>query len=203
MAPAPHKGSTADRMILRELRQARHRREHHPDGHAGAQPPERRVAHICGGPEELLERGPVGGDLLGVLRAQARLEGLEEAPVHAETGGDPVQICAQALEIAKLQDADTLIFDTAGRLHIDEALMFQLENIVQKTKPHEILFVCDAMIGQSVVAGNGTVTMHQDHHMTLNMLIAEVMGGKLKLKKYMGPITSPSQCAGRKMVGSK
>ena len=72
-------------------------------------------------------------------------------PVHAQPGGDPVQICAQALEVAKLHAADTVILDTAGRLHIDEALMFQLQSIVARTQPHEILFVCDAMIGQSAV----------------------------------------------------
>ncbi len=72
-------------------------------------------------------------------------------PVHAEHGGDPVRICAQALELAKLHQADTLIFDTAGRLHVDEALMMELEKIVRQTAPHEILFVCDAMIGQSAV----------------------------------------------------
>ncbi len=72
-------------------------------------------------------------------------------PVHTGDGSDPVQICTQALEVAKLQGADTLILDTAGRLHVDEALMFQLETIVSQTQPHEILFVCDAMIGQSAV----------------------------------------------------
>jgi signal recognition particle subunit SRP54 len=72
-------------------------------------------------------------------------------PVYAELGGDPVQICAQALEVARMQGADTILLDTAGRLHVDDALMFELENIVARTKPQEILFVCDAMIGQSAV----------------------------------------------------
>ncbi len=72
-------------------------------------------------------------------------------PVHHQHGGDPVEICKQALEIAKLQGADTIILDTAGRLHVDDALMDELERIVKKTKPAEIIFTCDSMIGQSAV----------------------------------------------------
>ena len=65
-------------------------------------------------------------------------------PVHHQHGGDPVEICKQALEIAKLQGADTIILDTAGRLHVDDALMDELERIVKKTKPAEIIFTCDS-----------------------------------------------------------
>lgn len=74
-----------------------------------------------------------------------------DVPVHAQQGGDPVRICKQALEVAKFQNVDTIILDTAGRLHVDEALMGELEQIRRGTNPHEILFVCDAMIGQSAV----------------------------------------------------
>ena len=79
------------------------------------------------------------------------LAGQIGVPVHFQMGGDPVEICKQALEVAKLQGADTIILDTAGRLHVDEALMDELERIVKLTGPEEILFVCDAMIGQSAV----------------------------------------------------
>lgn len=72
-------------------------------------------------------------------------------PVHAQEGGDPVQICSQALAVAGLQGVDTVILDTAGRLHVDEALMLELDNIRRKTSPREIIYVCDAMIGQSAV----------------------------------------------------
>ncbi len=74
-----------------------------------------------------------------------------DVPVHAEVGGDPVRICKQSLEVAKLQGCDVVILDTAGRLHVDDALMTELENIARETKPVETLFVCDAMIGQSAV----------------------------------------------------
>jgi hypothetical protein len=50
------------------------------------------------------------------------------------------------------------------------------------------------MLNQSVVAANGTVTMHDDYHMTLNIFIGEVRGGNLALKKYIGPIQAASQC---------
>jgi signal recognition particle subunit SRP54 len=73
------------------------------------------------------------------------------APVYAQPGGDPVRICGQALEVARLQAADVVILDTAGRLHVDETLMAELAAIVGAVHPHEILFVCDAMIGQSAV----------------------------------------------------
>jgi len=82
------------------------------------------------------------------LRVLGRQIGLH---VHANESGQPVDICRQALEIAQLQGADTVILDTAGRLHVDEALMFELENIQRATNPSEILFICDAMIGQSAV----------------------------------------------------
>lgn len=71
--------------------------------------------------------------------------------VYSDVASDPVRVCQQALEIAKLQNADTIILDTAGRLHVDAVLMSELENIVKATQPAEVLFVCDAMIGQSAV----------------------------------------------------
>ena len=82
-------------------------------------------------------------------------------------------------------------------------IVMLFKKAIEKANSDDKEKIIDAMIGQSVVAGNGTVTMHEDHHMTLNMLIAEVMGGKLKMKKYIGPIRAESQCQGKKMVGAK
>ncbi|MCX7935305.1 MAG: signal recognition particle protein, partial [Planctomycetota bacterium] len=79
------------------------------------------------------------------------LAGQIGVPVYAQPGGEAVAICRQAVEVGRLQGADTLLIDTAGRLHIDEALMSELENIVRAVHPHEVLFICDAMIGQSAV----------------------------------------------------
>lgn len=63
--------------------------------------------------------------------------------------------------------------------------------------------IIDAMIGQTVVAGNRNVTMHEDHHMTLNILIGEVVNGQFVLKEDIGPITAVNQCQGKTMVGAK
>ena len=63
----------------------------------------------------------------------------------------PIVICKQAVQLAKQDSHDLVIFDTAGRLHIDEQLMTELRNIKQAIQPQEILFVADAMTGQDAV----------------------------------------------------
>lgn len=63
----------------------------------------------------------------------------------------PVDICMAAIEAAKRQLADVLIIDTAGRLHIDEALMEEIRGLHAALNPVETLFVIDAMIGQDAV----------------------------------------------------
>ena len=64
---------------------------------------------------------------------------------------DPVIIAQKALAHAKDYGHDILIIDTAGRLHVDEALMDELKNIKELTAPHEIMLVVDAMTGQDAV----------------------------------------------------
>ncbi|WP_028517745.1 signal recognition particle protein [Ruminococcus flavefaciens] len=64
---------------------------------------------------------------------------------------DPVVIAKKALAYAKDYGHDILIIDTAGRLHIDEALMDELVNIKNETQPDEIMLVVDAMTGQDAV----------------------------------------------------
>ncbi|MBR5512406.1 MAG: signal recognition particle protein [Ruminococcus sp.] len=64
---------------------------------------------------------------------------------------DPVIIAQKALAHAKDYGHDILIIDTAGRLHVDEALMDELKNIKELTTPHEIMLVVDAMTGQDAV----------------------------------------------------
>ena len=64
---------------------------------------------------------------------------------------DPVQICEQARTNAHKEGLDTLLLDTAGRLHIDEALMNELCRIKDTVKPSDILLVADAMTGQDAV----------------------------------------------------
>ncbi len=72
-------------------------------------------------------------------------------PVHSREGGDPVEICREALAIAEREGCDVILFDTAGRLAVDDLLMAELEQIVASTKPENIFLVVDAMIGQDAV----------------------------------------------------
>lgn len=75
-----------------------------------------------------------------------------DVPVFdSQPDDDPVHICEQAREYARLNGFDTLILDTAGRLHIDEELMAELVKINTTLQPREILFVADAMTGQDAV----------------------------------------------------
>ena len=64
---------------------------------------------------------------------------------------DPVVIAQNAIKLAKDKGYDYVFLDTAGRLHIDEVLMEELQNIKSTVHPHEILFVVDAMTGQDAV----------------------------------------------------
>jgi len=75
-----------------------------------------------------------------------------ELPVHdSDPAISPVALCQQALEAAKQLFCDVLLIDTAGRLHIDEELMEELLSIKHAVRPHQILFVADAMTGQDAV----------------------------------------------------
>ena len=72
--------------------------------------------------------------------------------VYSEIGNNnPVQIAKNAVEHARKHGNDPVIIDTAGRLHIDEALMEELANIKASLTPNEILLVVDAMTGQDAV----------------------------------------------------
>ncbi len=72
-------------------------------------------------------------------------------PVYDDGAGDPVKICKNAVGEARKQGCDLLILDTAGRLHIDEEMMAELELIKIQINPQEILFVADGMTGQDAV----------------------------------------------------
>jgi signal recognition particle subunit SRP54 len=89
--------------------------------------------------------------------AAEQLEVLGEAlsvPVHRAQmpGQNAVRIALDGVERARMQGFDVAILDTGGRLHIDDDLMDELVAIRDKTSPHEVLLVADAMIGQDAVA---------------------------------------------------
>ena len=72
-------------------------------------------------------------------------------PVFERGTQDPVKTAQEAIERARYYGNDVIILDTAGRLHIDEALMDELARIEAAVKPQEILLVVDAMTGQDAV----------------------------------------------------
>tara|TARA_R110002072_G_scaffold302615_1_gene486769 strand:+ start:21094 stop:22569 length:1476 start_codon:yes stop_codon:yes gene_type:complete len=74
-------------------------------------------------------------------------------PVHTEDPADstPLKVCTNGVAAAKKAGADVVILDTAGRLHVDDELMNELEQIDRRVQPHQILLVCDAMTGQDAV----------------------------------------------------
>ncbi len=89
---------------------------------------------------------PAAIDQLKVLGEQIGVAVHDTKP-----GMDPVAICKEALDNARKNANDTIIFDTAGRLHIDEELMDELRHIKAETDANEILLVADAMTGQDAV----------------------------------------------------
>jgi signal recognition particle subunit SRP54 len=81
-----------------------------------------------------------------------KLGGQLEVPVFASAADmDPVDICRQARVAAQKTGCDTVILDTAGRLHIDGELMAELQRIKAAVQPSDILLIADAMTGQDAV----------------------------------------------------
>lgn len=75
-----------------------------------------------------------------------------QVPVFSmDSGVDAVQIAVNSVDFARKNYRDVIIIDTAGRMHIDEEMMREVEKIKEAVKPHEILFVVDSMTGQEAV----------------------------------------------------
>jgi len=72
-------------------------------------------------------------------------------PVFDQGQSDPVEIAKQGIAVALTQGRDTVLLDTAGRLHVDENMMDELKRIKSTVHPHEILLLVDAMTGQDAV----------------------------------------------------
>jgi signal recognition particle subunit SRP54 len=79
-----------------------------------------------------------------------------DVPVYHEPGQTPPRICAAAVDYARQQGRDVVLFDTAGRLAIDEELMNELDEIKTRTRPDNTLLVVDSMIGQDAVRTAGS-----------------------------------------------
>lgn len=114
--------------------------------------------------------------------------GKVNVPVFEEGQINPVKIAKDALNEAKRQGADVLIVDTAGRLHIDEQLMEELQKIKAEVKPDEILLVVDSMTGQDAV--NVAETFNQKLDITgviITKLDGDTRGGAaLSIKAVTG-----------------
>jgi signal recognition particle subunit SRP54 len=91
------------------------------------------------------------------LQRPAAIDQLEQLgrqiqiPVYREDGADPVRVVHNGIEQLAADGADTVILDTAGRLHVDEELMQELEHVRDESKPANVLLVLDAMTGQEAV----------------------------------------------------
>ena len=88
---------------------------------------------------------PAAIDQLKQIGKQLNIE------VYDEGNGNPVEISKNAIRYAKENHYDYVLIDTAGRLHIDEELMDELENIRTEVNPDEILLVIDSMMGQDAI----------------------------------------------------
>ena len=89
---------------------------------------------------------PAAQEQLKVLGEQVSVATLPIIP-----GQQPVDIARRAMDSAKLQAADVLLLDTAGRLHVDEALMAEMKAIAAISSPTEVLLVVDSLTGQDAV----------------------------------------------------
>jgi signal recognition particle subunit SRP54 len=102
----------------------------------------------------LRKEGRRPGLVAADLQRPAAIDQLEQLgkqiqiPVYREDGSDPVTVARNGIEQL---DADTIILDTAGRLHVDEELMDELERVRDVSKPANVLLVLDAMTGQEAV----------------------------------------------------
>ncbi|MFH0933156.1 MAG: signal recognition particle protein [Nitrospirota bacterium] len=95
-------------------------------------------------------------------------------PVYSsKEGKDPVSLCEESIKKAKIDAQDVVIFDTAGRLHIDKSLMSELRKIKEKVLPKEVILVADAMTGQDAV----NIARNFDDHVGIDGIILTKMDG--------------------------
>jgi signal recognition particle subunit SRP54 len=72
-------------------------------------------------------------------------------PVFADRKATPPEVCERAVAEAKKKGHDVVILDTAGRLHVDDSLMKEVQEVAKRAQPDEVFFVCDGMTGQDAV----------------------------------------------------
>ncbi|HET6373236.1 MAG TPA: signal recognition particle protein [Candidatus Polarisedimenticolia bacterium] len=89
---------------------------------------------------------PAATEQLRTLAQQGQISFFEPGPER-----DPRRICREAMVLARTSGFDTVIADTAGRLHVDDEMMTEVKDLAAILTPHEILYVADAMTGQDAV----------------------------------------------------
>jgi signal recognition particle subunit SRP54 len=105
----------------------------------------------------LRKEGRKPGLVAADLQRPAAIDQLEQlgrqiqVPVYREDGSDPVAVVRNGIRQLAEEDVDTVILDTAGRLHVDEELMDELARVRDEAKPANVLLVLDAMTGQEAV----------------------------------------------------
>ena len=105
----------------------------------------------------LRRQGKSPGLVAADLQRPAAIDQLEQLgkqiaiPVYRTDTQDPVRAAVEGLECARKDDLDVVIVDTAGRLHVDDALMDELARVRDAVKPMNVLLVLDAMTGQEAV----------------------------------------------------
>jgi signal recognition particle subunit SRP54 len=105
----------------------------------------------------LRKEGRTPGLVAADLQRPAAIDQLEQLgkqiqiPVHREDDSDPVTVVRNGIRQLAEAGIDTVILDTAGRLHVDEELMEELERVRDEAKPANVLLVLDAMTGQEAV----------------------------------------------------
>jgi signal recognition particle subunit SRP54 len=120
-------------------------------------------------------------------------------PVFADRKASPPRVCKRSIRHAVKNDLDTIILDTAGRLHIDQTMMAEVRDIAKRVSPDQILLVCNAQTGQDAV--NSAAEFNKQLELDgviLTMLDGDARGGAaLSVKAVTG---KPIKFAG---VGEK
>jgi signal recognition particle subunit SRP54 len=115
---------------------------------------------------------PAAIDQLKTLASQI------DVPVYSIEQKDPVRVAREAVSMAKSLALDTVIIDTAGRMHVDEKMMNEVAEIKKAVSPDEILFVVDSMTGQDAVNTAKAFNEKIDYHgVVLTKLDGDTRGG--------------------------
>ncbi|MFW6107248.1 MAG: signal recognition particle protein [bacterium] len=115
---------------------------------------------------------PGAVDQLEQVAAEAKL------PVYADREASPPRVAKRSVRHAEKQGLDTVVLDTAGRLHIDHAMMAEVQEVARRAKPDQILLVCNAQTGQDAVnsAAEFNAQLELDG-VILTMLDGDARGG--------------------------